>query len=441
MTELLYLLPIILLGIASGIVIGVFPGVGPASGIMILYPVLLGLPVMDLFVFYSVMMSSVQYYSSIPSIVYGIAGEITSVPAVQYGHDEFRQGRGAELLSSTATSSLIASVVGVVIFYAATQYIDFMKYFINNTPRLVLLTVLILLISAASKQKILALAFAIIGLVIGHIGYDSLRRGHFLSAADFLPGGIPFVPVFIGFLMLPELFHHARHTLSSIDINSNEFSMRTRLANLLKFPPVLSSLRGSVIGAVMGLVPMIGTSVSSMVAAVIEKKINNNNQRIVISAEAANNSAAITVLIPLIFLALPIIPSEAVIMALAERSGFGINNSFNLIAALAGPLVLILVLVNIVNWFIAGVFYQNMISLYIRLNKIIYPILIAVSIMVCVSEGITNHQLGLYLLLTTVSVMIGFFVKEFSVRVALIFGMLLSTSVSSEIFRFLLLNF
>jgi putative tricarboxylic transport membrane protein len=435
MIELLYLLPIILLGIASGIVIGVFPGVGPASGIMILYPVLLGLPVVDLFVFYSVMMSSVQYYSSIPSIVYGIAGEITSVPAVQYGHDEFRQGRGAELLSATATSSLIASVVGVVIFYAATQYIDFMKYFINNTPRLILLTVLVVLISVASKQKILALTFAIIGLTIGHIGYDVLRREHFLSAADFLPSGIPFVPV------LPELFHHARHTLSGVDINSNEFGIRTRLANLLKFPPVLSSLRGSVIGAVMGLVPMIGTSVSSMVAAVVEKKINNNNQRIVVSAEAANNSAAITVLIPLIFLALPIIPSEAVIMALAERSGFGINNSFNLIASLAGPLIVILLLVNVVNWLVAGMFYQSMISLYIRLNKIIYPILIAVSVAVCVSEGMANHQLGLYLLLTAMSVCVGVFVKEFSVRVALIFGMLLSTSVSSEIFRFVLFNF
>ena len=69
MSELLYVLPIILLGIISGIVIGIFPGVGPASGILMLYPILIGLPVVDLFVFYSVMMSSVQYYSSIPSIV------------------------------------------------------------------------------------------------------------------------------------------------------------------------------------------------------------------------------------------------------------------------------------------------------------------------------------------------------------------------------------
>jgi putative tricarboxylic transport membrane protein len=441
MTELFSLLPIILLGIASGVAIGIFPGVGPASGIMILYPVLTGLPVADLFIFYAVMMSSVQYYSSIPSIVYGIAGEITSVPAVQYGHDEFRQGRGAELLSSTATSSLIASVVGIAIFYTATQYIDFMKYFVNNNPRMALLTMIIVLVSVVSKQKILALTSAIAGLVIGHIGYDELRQEHFLSAAEFLPSGVPFVPVFIGFLMLPEIFQHSQHTTLVARINSSEFSIRTRIANLLKFPPVLSSLRGSMIGSVMGLVPMIGTSVSSMVAAVIEKKINNNNQQIVISAEAANNSAAITVLIPLVFLALPIIPSEAVIMALAERSGFGMANSFNLIASLAGPLVVILILVNMVNWFIAGIFYQSMISIYIRLNKIIYPTLIVLSLAVCVSQGIANHQLGLYLLLTTVSVLTGVFVKEFSVRVSLIFGMLLSTSVSSEIFRFVLLNF
>lgn len=441
MSEFLYLLPVILLGIISGIAIGIFPGLGPTSGILVLYPVLIGLPVVELFVFYSVMMSSVQYYSSIPSIVYGIAGEITSVPAVQYGHNEFRQGRGAELLSNTAASSLIASIVGVLIFYVATQYTDFMKYFLNNNPRLLLLTMIVVLISVASKQKILALTFAIMGLIIGHIGYDVLRQEYFLSAADVLPSGVPFIPVFIGFLMLPEIFHHARSTLSVTNVNSDQFGFKTRLKLLLKFPSMLSSLRGSVVGAVMGLVPMVGTSISSMVAALIEKKVNNDNQKIVISAEAANNSASITVLIPLIFLALPVIPSEAMIMSLAERSGFGMATSFNIMASMAGPLILILLMVNLVNWVIAGVFYQSMISIYIRLNKIIYPILIALSVAVCVSEGITNHQLGLYLLLTAMSVCVGVFVKEFSVRVSLIFGMLLSTSVSSEIFRFLLLNF
>jgi len=441
MIDLFSLIPIVLLGITSGIIIGVFPGLGPSSGIMVLYPVLIGLPVVDLFVFYAVMMSSVQYYSSIPSIVYGIAGEITSTPAVRYGHAEFRQGRGAELLSGTATSSLIASFVGVLIFYVSTQYNDFLKYFLNNTPRLALLILIIVLISTASKQKILALVFAMLGIAIGQIGYNDLRQDYFLSSAKFLTSGIPFLPVFIGFLMLPEIFYHARRKSSIADIDSNVFSLKTRLENLLKFPPVLSSMRGSVIGAIMGLVPMVGTSISSTVAAVVEKKINNNSQKIVISAEAANNSASITVLIPLIFLALPVIPSEAVIMGLAERSGFGIANGFNLMASMALPIVLILLIVNLVNWVIAGIFYRGMISVYVRWNKTIYPVLILLSLAVCVYDGIIQNQLELYLLVTAISIMAGVVVKEFSVRIALVFGMLLSVSISSEIFRFMLLNF
>jgi len=441
MSELVQLLPIMLLGIASGIIIGVFPGLGPASGILVLYPILVGLPVVELFVFYSVMMSSVQYYGSIPSIVYGIAGEITSTPAVRYGHNEFREGRGAELLSGTATSSLIASVVGVLIFYVSIQQTDFMKYFLNNNPRLALLTLIIVLISAASERKILALIFAIAGLAIGQVGYNELRQDYFLSSSNFLASGIPFVPVFIGFLMLPEIFHYARHQPFVANINTSEFSLKTRVANLLKFPPVLSSLRGSIIGAVLGLVPMVGTSISSLVAAAIEKKINNNNQKIVISSEAANNSASITVLIPLIFLALPVIPSESVIMGLAERNGFGLANSFNLIESLAPTLILILVLINVVNWLIAGIFYQSMVSIYKQLNNVIYPILIVVSLAVCGYEGIISNQFGLYLLLTALSMLASFYVREFSVRLALVFGMFLSASVSSEIFRFILFNF
>jgi putative tricarboxylic transport membrane protein len=441
MIELVQLLPIIVLGIAGGILIGIFPGLGPASGIMLLYPVLLGLPVIHLFVFYSVMMSSVQYYGSIPSIVYGIAGEITNTPAVRYGHAEFRQGRGAELLSGTATSSLIASIVGVIIFSISVQYMYLMKYFLNNTPRLIMLTLIVILISVSSKQKILALIFAIIGLIIGHVGHNELSQYYFLSSPKFLASGIPFVPVFIGFLMLPELFSYARDKSLIVSVNSNEFNLTTRFRNLLKFPPIRSAMRGSIIGATLGLVPMVGTSISSMVAAMIEKKINNNNQKIVISAEAANNSAAITVLIPLIFLALPIVPSESVIMGLAERKGFGLANSFNFIDSMALPLLVILLVVNVVNWIIAGIFYQSMVTVYARCSKIIYPALIVLSLATCAYEGTINHQFDLYLLLTAIAILLGFFVREFSVRVALVFGMLLSSSISSEVFRFILLHF
>jgi len=60
---------------------------------------------------------------------------------------------------------------------------------------------------------------------------------------------------------------------------------------------------------------------------------------------------------------------------------------------------------------------------------------------ICLYEGLTNHQIELYLILTSIAVTAGFLVREFSVRVALVFGMLLSASFSSELFRFVLLNF
>ena len=93
------------------------------------------------------------------------------------------------------------------------------------------------------------------------------------------------------------------------------------------------------------------------------------------------------------------------------------------------------------NWIIAGVFYRSMVSIYVRLNNVIYPVTMALSLAVCVYEGMTNHQTVLYLLLTMLAMALGFLVREFSVRVALVFGMLLSASFSSEIFRFMLLNF
>ena len=50
-----------------------------------------------------------------------------------------------------------------------------------------------------------------------------------------------------------------------------------------------------------------------------------------IAAETANNAASITALIPLLILAIPIIPSEALVLGIAEMQGFGISTSLKFI--------------------------------------------------------------------------------------------------------------
>jgi putative tricarboxylic transport membrane protein len=93
-----------------------------------------------------------------------------------------------------------------------------------------------------------------------------------------------------------------------------------------------SSLRGTTLGIFLGMVPLIGTMISSNVAWAFEKlfskKKNLNQQSLnrLLAAESSNNSAAVTVLIPLLILGLAIIPSEMLLLSIIESVGWHPKN-------------------------------------------------------------------------------------------------------------------
>lgn len=443
MIDISSLLIIISAGVIAGMFTGLLPGLGPSSLLLILYPWLTGIGILELFVFYSVLMASAQYYGSISAIIYAVPGEITSTPAVQYGHPEFRKGQGAELLASTATASLVASLVGLFVFYIAQMSTDFLSLFINNTPRLILLSVILLSIFFIVKNKVVAMLAIVAGVLTGQIGFNVYVNDYFLSSATFLSGGVPMIPLFLGFLVIPDIIKYIRpgNITNAATVNMLSLTFKSRIKNLFNFQDFISSIRGSSIGAIAGLIPSVGTSISSIIAANIEKHLSQHPRQYVVSAEAANNAAAITVLIPLIILALPIVPSEAIILGLAERQGFGATTSFDTLAAMGTFLISILLAVNLLNWILAGVFYQLIARLYFVLSGFIYHIIIFFCAVMVIYTGHVNNQIELYLIISAIGFVGGMFLRSFDVRLAFVFAFFLSDSLFQEIYRFVLFHF
>ena len=100
------LILIMFAGIITGSIVGMLPGIGPAMILLVIAPLLVKFDLVTLFVFYSCLISSSQYFGSISAIVYGVPGEISSVPAVDNGHALFKKGQGVHALSSTSVLSL-----------------------------------------------------------------------------------------------------------------------------------------------------------------------------------------------------------------------------------------------------------------------------------------------------------------------------------------------
>ena len=105
----------VVFGLLLGVLTGLVPGISVSSIVLLLLPFLYGLDLLSLFLFYIVLVSTSQYYSSISSIVYGVAGEMCSMPAVVHGHPLYKLGQGSKILALTSTSSFIASMFGVIL--------------------------------------------------------------------------------------------------------------------------------------------------------------------------------------------------------------------------------------------------------------------------------------------------------------------------------------
>jgi putative tricarboxylic transport membrane protein len=436
----------LLLGWAAGLFTGLLPGIGATVLLISIYPFLLNFDLLYLFIFYATLLTTSQYFGSVAGIVYGIAGEITSVPSVKHGHKLFLEGQGAELLASTATGSFFASIIGLVILYVLGNNLEILLLAFDNSVKTVYLALAIAVLVAVSKNKIQSVLLAVLGVVVGLIGYQSVFRIHFaVSPGSVMDNGIAFMPLFLGFIVIPALWSYLNRASFSpaMCVDSTQFRVHDRVQNLFSSMHLNSMARGSVVGTLAGMIPGVSYAISSNLAAALEQKIKQpmQNFRTVVSAESANNSGVISVLIPLIFLAMPIVPSESVIMSVAELQGFGYTVSFDFIRQYLWHFIAVLFLVSVANWVVAGYFYTVVTRLYGYLKNTVYIILISALILILVIVSWYANHLFLSMLVFFISLVFGTMIKHEDSKMVFVFAFFLSDQIVSEFYRFYIFHF
>lgn len=450
MSFLIENLYVIILAWCAGLLTGLIPGIGVGTLLLSFYFLLSTLDILQLFIFYVILITTAQYYGQISAIIYGVPGEITAMPAVQYGHPVYLHGQGSQLLSAAASSSLIGGSIAIIFFYLLSNNLTILLMFFDNTFKTFYLTLAVLIIIFLTENKLLTFLLAVFGFIIGLVGYNSLMSMHFLTPkSSMLDSGIPFLSIFLGFYIIPNLYYYWKIQETTIETNMsyNLLSLKTRIRYLFSGKKFFSMIRGSLFGSLIGLIPGASYAISSSVSANIEQKICKNKKFIdknfssVVSAEAANNAGSITVLIPLIFLALPIIPSEAIIFSLAEQKGFGFSTSFDFIEKFKHHLIILIIIFNIFNWVLAGYYYTLISFLYVKIRKLIYPILILILICLFAFISYYNNQILLSTITFVISFAIGMLIKNNNEsKTAFIFCFFLADIIFAEYLRFYILN-
>jgi len=287
-----------ILGVLSGVLFGVIPGAGPFLAINIL-------------LFYISLLITTNYTNSVTGILYGIPGDAAAVTTARHGHKLFLKGKGHLAVSNNAISSTIGSVFAIILFLLFLPSIYNVFRFYNSTLQLVIICTAIVFLTLLSKQKIWkTISLFLFGGVLAKIGFDNTTFetwGTF--GIDYLTLGIPFSAVMICLYIVPEL-------LKFRDVKIGE----QKKINKFGYDPstITSTGIGSFVGFWCGLIPGVTNILGSYLSANFFKKDLNK----IAASEAANNSGALSSLLPLIILGIPIVGSEVLIFYLIVTKGF-----------------------------------------------------------------------------------------------------------------------
>jgi putative tricarboxylic transport membrane protein len=311
------------LGAVFGTLVGVLPGLGPASTLAILLPITMYLDKTGSIIMLAGIYYGAQYGGSTTSILVNIPGEVSSVPTCFDGYPMTKDGRAGQALWIAAVGSFIAGTGGAIMVTVIGPGLA--KYALKFGPPeycalLFFSLTAVVGLSGSGLSILRGLAAGLVGMLLSCIGVDPLTgtpRLYFGFTG--LMRGLEIIPVTVGLFGVGEILENAKAGTGKI-YEGKLGKMMPRGQELRK--GLLASLRGTVVGLPLGMLPGFVPAVSSFIAYDVEKRVSKYPEKFgtgviegVGGPEAANNATAQTGFIPLMAFGIPTSASTAIILA------------------------------------------------------------------------------------------------------------------------------
>ena len=302
------------IGAFIGTVVGMLPGLGPINGVAILMPLAFAmkLPPETALILLAAVYIGCEYGGRISSILLNVPGDAAAIMTAIDGYPMARKGLGGVALSISAWSSFVGSMiatVGIVLFapLLASWALAFgpAEYFALMCLAFACIAGLM---GDAPMKAVLA---AVIGLSLATVGLDANSGVYRFTGGDVhLSDGIQFIVVVIGVFSISEilLMLEEHHQDSGLIRETGR-----ALFNLKEMAETWwGTVRSSIVGFFVGVLPGAGATVASAITYSMEKRLTDTEGtfgqgdiRGVAAPEAANNASAAGSFVPMLTLGVP----------------------------------------------------------------------------------------------------------------------------------------
>lgn len=315
------LLVAVLIGVVVGLMVGALPGLGPAAGVAIMLPVAVGFEGTASIAALAGIYYGAMFGGAVTAILLGIPGDAPAVMTVLDGHKLTKRGEGSRALGIAVCSSFVGGLVGVILLALLSVPIaSFAVAF--GPPEMTALMVLALSLVSVLGGRNMTKGFVslFIGMWIGMIGLDPIGGPtRFTWGSMHLFDGIDFTVVAVGLFGLSEMFMSFSTQLQAKREKTSLRDLVPRMADVIKCR--LTLIYGAIIGFVVGVLPGVGATASTMMSYGAAKRLSRDGDKFgegeiegVAAPEVANNAASYAAMIPLFALGIPGSATTAVLL-------------------------------------------------------------------------------------------------------------------------------
>ena len=423
------------------------PGIGPVSAMSLLLPVTLsGTPEAGI-----IMMAGIYYGSmyggSTTSILVNIPGEAASVVTCLDGHEMAKQGRAGPALGIAALGSFVAGTFAIVALMLVAPTLARVAVAFGPPEYFSLMVLGLTILSFLSQGSMAkALLMAAVGLVLGLIGMDQITAQPRLTFDRLeLLDGIGLVPIVMGLFGVAEILSNLEQRAQARG-DPGAHRQPVALARGLGGVEVGRSLRGTVLGFFLGILPGGGAVIASFASyahgeeavAARPSASARARSRAWPGPEAANNAAAGGAFIPLMTLGIP----PNVVMAL-------LLGAFIIHGLQPGPLLMVqkpdLFWGIVASMYIGNVMLlvlnMPLIGMWVQVLKVPYRILFPLILLFCIVGVFASGNAVFDVFVMVVFGVLGYLMRKFGYEPApLVLAFVLGPMLENNLRKSLILS-
>jgi putative tricarboxylic transport membrane protein len=312
-----YIMMLVVIAVPIGMFFGAIPGLGGKLGIVLLIPFVFGMEPLPGAAFLLAMHAVVHTGGSIPSILFGVPGTGPDAATIVDGFPMTKRGEAGRALGASLGASGVGGVIGGVFLAAMLPVLQPVVLAFSPSEFFLLAILGITFVATLSGDSLLkGLLVGMFGLMLGFVSLDPYTgQQRFTFGQLFLWDGIDVITAVLGIFAIPEMI--------SLGVKGGSIAQRGKDKVRYNIGEVVDGIvdvfrhwgltvRTSIIGAVIGLIPGLGGDAASWICYGHAVQSSKTPERFgkgavegVIAPETANNSKEGGALLPTLFFGVP----------------------------------------------------------------------------------------------------------------------------------------